>query len=173
MLPWKWNCLPQSESGSRVMLHAVSKLCPKLLTWFCNEKKPFLMIPFCYLLQKVSEKVGGAEGTKLDDDFKEMERVSLHFLAFPWHGVVHWKRGVWSCSVLESPSVLFRNKQTKPLSFHCMFWSTNWKAAYLPCPSREQNHCEDEWSWEILSLLFLIRVVCVELCLLLGEVESE
>lgn len=24
--------------------------------------------------QKVSEKVGGAEGTKLDDDFKEMER---------------------------------------------------------------------------------------------------
>ncbi|KAK7820353.1 hypothetical protein U0070_007559 [Myodes glareolus] len=33
------------------------------------------MIPFCcYLLQKVSEKVGGAEGTKLDDDFKEMER---------------------------------------------------------------------------------------------------
>ena len=30
-----------------------------------------------YFLQKVSEKVGGAEGTKLDDDFKEMERVSL------------------------------------------------------------------------------------------------
>uniref|UniRef100_A0A672V8I8 BAR domain-containing protein n=1 Tax=Strigops habroptila TaxID=2489341 RepID=A0A672V8I8_STRHB len=28
--------------------------------------------------QKVSEKVGGAEGTKLDDDFKEMERVSLN-----------------------------------------------------------------------------------------------
>ena len=27
-------------------------------------------------LQLVSEKVGGAEGTKLDDDFKEMERVS-------------------------------------------------------------------------------------------------
>ena len=26
----------------------------------------------------MSEKVGGAEGTKLDDDFKEMERVSLH-----------------------------------------------------------------------------------------------
>lgn len=24
----------------------------------------------------MSEKVGGAEGTKLDDDFKEMERVS-------------------------------------------------------------------------------------------------
>lgn len=27
-------------------------------------------------LQLVSEKVGGAEGTKLDDDFKEMEKVS-------------------------------------------------------------------------------------------------
>lgn len=26
-------------------------------------------------LQLVSEKVGGAEGTKLDDDFKEMEKV--------------------------------------------------------------------------------------------------
>lgn len=26
----------------------------------------------------MSEKVGGAEGTKLDDDFKEMERVSLN-----------------------------------------------------------------------------------------------
>uniref|UniRef100_A0A673GMS6 BAR domain-containing protein n=1 Tax=Sinocyclocheilus rhinocerous TaxID=307959 RepID=A0A673GMS6_9TELE len=25
--------------------------------------------------QKVSEKVGGAEGTKLDDDFKEMEKI--------------------------------------------------------------------------------------------------
>lgn len=30
----------------------------------------------CLLLQKVSEKVGGAEGTKLDDDFKEMEKVN-------------------------------------------------------------------------------------------------
>lgn len=27
-------------------------------------------------LQLVSEKVGGAEGTKLDDDFREMEKVS-------------------------------------------------------------------------------------------------
>lgn len=52
------------------------------------------MFPFCcYLLQKVSEKVGGAEGTKLDDDFKEMERVSLHFLAFPWHGVCPLEEG--------------------------------------------------------------------------------
>jgi len=30
----------------------------------------------------VSEKVGGAEGTKLDDDFKEMERVSLNTEAY-------------------------------------------------------------------------------------------
>lgn len=26
----------------------------------------------------VSEKVGGAEGTKLDDDFKDLERVREH-----------------------------------------------------------------------------------------------
>lgn len=30
----------------------------------------------------MSEKVGGAEGTKLDDDFKEMERVSLNTDAY-------------------------------------------------------------------------------------------
>lgn len=33
-------------------------------------------------MQKVSEKVGGAEGTKLDDDFKEMEKVNT--LYFSW-----------------------------------------------------------------------------------------
>lgn len=31
--------------------------------------------------QMVSEKVGGAEGTKLDEDFKDLERVTcIHFL---------------------------------------------------------------------------------------------
>lgn len=38
----------------------------------------FFLFFFLKKLQKVSEKVGGAEGTKLDDDFKEMERVSLN-----------------------------------------------------------------------------------------------
>lgn len=28
-----------------------------------------------FVLQKVSEKVGGAEGTKLDEDFTEMEKA--------------------------------------------------------------------------------------------------
>lgn len=47
-------------------------------------KEILFIIPFLgYFLQKVSEKVGGAEGTKLDDDFKEMERVSLHHSEFP------------------------------------------------------------------------------------------
>lgn len=32
-----------------------------------------IFFPLCP--QLVSEKVGGAEGTKLDDDFKEMEKV--------------------------------------------------------------------------------------------------
>ena len=31
---------------------------------------------FCFLLQYVSEKIGGAKGTELDDEFTEMERVS-------------------------------------------------------------------------------------------------
>lgn len=34
----------------------------------------------CLVLQKVSEKVGGAEGTKLDDDFREMEKVKLKYV---------------------------------------------------------------------------------------------
>lgn len=38
--------------------------------------------------QLVSEKVGGAEGTKLDDDFKEMEKVGLL-------GMVHTGLGRW------------------------------------------------------------------------------
>lgn len=82
-----------------------------------------MKFPCCsYLLQKVSEKVGGAEGTKLDDDFKEMERVSPYFLAFPWHGVVPCKRGLWRCSVPESQNVL-------PLWNTCslpfVFWKRN------------------------------------------------
>lgn len=40
----------------------------------------FLSLSSDSLLQKVSEKVGGAEGTKLDDDFKEMEKVIYLFL---------------------------------------------------------------------------------------------
>ena len=34
-------------------------------------------LPLC-TQQLVSEKVGGAEGTKLDDDFKDMEKVGFH-----------------------------------------------------------------------------------------------
>lgn len=50
---------------------------------FLKEILFLIILFFGYFLQKVSEKVGGAEGTKLDDDFKEMERVSLHYLGFP------------------------------------------------------------------------------------------
>lgn len=42
---------------------------------FVRTKTLSLFLSLC--LQKVSEKVGGAEGTKLDDDFKEMEKVTL------------------------------------------------------------------------------------------------
>lgn len=35
-----------------------------------------ILSPSVYLpVQMVSEKVGGAEGTKLDDDFRDLERV--------------------------------------------------------------------------------------------------
>lgn len=53
------------------------------MTYFLKQfvyNNSFFFFFFGYFLQKVSEKVGGAEGTKLDDDFKEMERVSLHHL---------------------------------------------------------------------------------------------
>ena len=35
-----------------------------------------LSLCLCLSAQMVSEKVGGAEGTKLDEDFKDLERVS-------------------------------------------------------------------------------------------------
>ena len=38
------------------------------------------LIPCSFFLQFMSEKIGGAKGTELDDDFTEMERVS--FLCF-------------------------------------------------------------------------------------------
>lgn len=37
----------------------------------------------CFVLQKVSEKVGGAEGTKLDVDFTGMEKARLN--SFYYH----------------------------------------------------------------------------------------
>lgn len=46
----------------------------------------------CFILQRVSEKVGGAEGTKLDEDFMEMEKVSfLHqeLFSFKKHSSEH------------------------------------------------------------------------------------
>lgn len=47
---------------------------------------------FC-VLQKVSEKVGGAEGTKLDEDFTEMEKARLSSFyrpAFPSYKQSHF-----------------------------------------------------------------------------------
>lgn len=36
-----------------------------------------------FVLQKVSEKVGGAEGTKYDVDFTEMEKARLNSFYYP------------------------------------------------------------------------------------------
>lgn len=81
------------ENGTAYRSQVLSVRLPETFNSFYKGKKLFLMIPFCcYFLQKVSEKVGGAEGTKLDDDFKEMERVSLYIFAFPWHQVVRCKK---------------------------------------------------------------------------------
>lgn len=38
------------------------------------------MIMNSVCLQMVSEKVGGAEGTKLDEEFRDLERVRIFFL---------------------------------------------------------------------------------------------
>lgn len=82
-LLWKWNGLPMSENSCDVVLGDICQSTYNSWHIFLKENL-FVIIPlfffFGYFLQKVSEKVGGAEGTKLDDDFKEMERVSLHHL---------------------------------------------------------------------------------------------
>lgn len=54
--------------------------CPASLQWTGQEgileSPPLRLTHFSsFVPQLVSEKVGGAEGTKLDDDFKEMEKV--------------------------------------------------------------------------------------------------
>lgn len=36
-----------------------------------------LIFTYFFIFQYMSEKIGGAKGTELDDDFIEMERVSL------------------------------------------------------------------------------------------------
>lgn len=38
---------------------------------------PILILTYFSIFQYMSEKIGGAKGTELDDDFIEMERVSL------------------------------------------------------------------------------------------------
>lgn len=43
-------------------------------------------------LQMVSEKVGGAEGTKLDEDFKDLERVTGKFTSQENVLLVHEKK---------------------------------------------------------------------------------
>ena len=46
----------------------------------------------------VSEKVGGAEGTKLDEDFKDLEKVSTHT-----HANTHMCARVVLCVSGETP----------------------------------------------------------------------
>lgn len=49
----------------------------KFYTCVIVAKVHFLVInSLCSPLQLLSEKISGAEGTKLDDEFMEMERVS-------------------------------------------------------------------------------------------------
>lgn len=49
-------------------------------------------------MQYVTEKMGGAEGTKLDLDFMEMERVIMHFFLFI--SVVKANTGGWWLAVV-------------------------------------------------------------------------
>lgn len=44
----------------------------------CRPDNSFFFFFGLFILQRVSEKVGGAEGTKLDVDFTEMEKARLH-----------------------------------------------------------------------------------------------
>jgi len=60
--------------------HSSSLSAPGTYCLRCKELLAVAAVPdsssLVLFLQLVSEKVGGAEGTKLDDDFKEMEKVS-------------------------------------------------------------------------------------------------
>lgn len=59
--------LPPPTGSGRGMAGSLPRASPPL------ARRLILLPPS--LPQLVSEKVGGAEGTKLDDDFKEMEKV--------------------------------------------------------------------------------------------------
>lgn len=49
-----------------------------VICWILNENFTEFRIWFCFIfVQYVTEKMGGAEGTKLDLDFMDMERVSI------------------------------------------------------------------------------------------------
>jgi hypothetical protein len=61
--------IPSGSRHAQKVSCEAQKVAPLLLFRWASQAFP------SFVLQLVSEKVGGAEGTKLDDDFKEMEKV--------------------------------------------------------------------------------------------------
>lgn len=49
--------------------------CPSAFGFFKFAQILSLSLSLCLSVQLISEKISGAEGTKLDEDFQEMERV--------------------------------------------------------------------------------------------------
>lgn len=64
-------------SMTQYVHHSLCKVMLSMFPSLFEVKTECFVCLCCCVLQKVSEKVGGAEGTKLDEDFTEMEKVRL------------------------------------------------------------------------------------------------
>lgn len=73
------GCSVPVACGGCVCRWRVAVACGGYTWWLCmvvacGGTFPLMSLPLCPL-QLLSEKISGAEGTKLDEDFMEMERV--------------------------------------------------------------------------------------------------
>lgn len=82
-IPMSFDLFTRSNN----FLKGLSKKCSKLnvslflfvIIWVRNyDNRLYNAVNFCLSLQLFSEKISGVEGTKLDDEFLDMERVREH-----------------------------------------------------------------------------------------------
>lgn len=76
------------------MHHILKSLSEYMYFYNTRADLSFKCLFWLLCLQMVSEKVGGAEGTKLDEDFKDLERVTGKFTSQENVLLVHQKKVV-------------------------------------------------------------------------------